>query len=241
MSPWTVNNPPSPAKHWSDAEKRRCVAAANSALKNGKTEQEAIYACIGASGKGYKQVDEDGYDSIVEDGLKTFQDLIALYFAGRITLSVLRQRFQEALRLYFTRLMLLGLGDREPTEQDLEFLNKKIEEHNRLLEGFLATLAVGGISEARALWRAGLYATDREAYIYYTVPTTVALLMPGMPGEICLGNGLCGCHLDVQFDGEGNVSVYWIVDPQKESCEVCLSMAANSPFVFTQEEILSVV
>lgn len=237
--PWTVSNPPSPAKNWSDKEKRRCVAAANAALRDGKSEAQAIYACIGAAGKSYKQVDEEGYDSVVADGLSTFQKLVGMYFAGLITLSVLRQRFEQAIELYFVRLMLLGIGGREPTARDLEFLNNKIDEHKLLLNTFLAELAVGEISENRALWRAGLYATDREAYIYYTIPDAIALLMPGLPGEICLGNGLCGCYLDVQFDTEGNAAVYWVVDPQKESCEVCLSMAAQSPFTFSAEDLLS--
>lgn len=185
-----------------------------------------------------KQVDEAGYDAVVEDGLNTFQDLIALYLAGRITLTVLRSRFEESLEIYFTQLMVLGIGDRPPTAQELAFLNKKIDDHVILLDGFMADLAAGKMSEARALWRAGLYATDREAYIYYTVPSAVVALMPGLPGEICLGNGLCGCHLDVQFDDDGNAYVYWIVDPQKESCEVCLGMEAQSPFFFSQEDLV---
>lgn len=235
--PWTLSNPPPPAKNWTETEKKRCIAAANQALKEGKSEQDAIYACIGAAGKSYKQVDEEGYDTIVEDGLKTFQEMVAAYFAGLITLSVLRDRFEQGLEIYFVRLMLLGIGGRDPTPQDMEFLNNKIDEHKRLLDGFLADLAAGKISENRALWRAGLYATDRGAYIFYTVPGAVAALMPGLPGEICLGNGLCGCYLDVQTDDEGNVAVYWVVDPQKESCEVCLGMAAQSPFTFSREDI----
>jgi len=132
---------------------------------------------------------------------------------------------------------VLGSEGREPTQHDLEFLNNKIDEHKTLLVGFMAGLAAGEITENRALWRAGLYATDRSAYIFYTLPYSVTQLMPGLPGEICLGNGLCGCYLDVQFDDEGNAAVYWVVDPLKESCEVCLSMEAQSPFVFSREEL----
>lgn len=49
--PWTVDNPPKCAKNWSDEEKHKCVVAANAVLRSGKTEQEAIYACIHAAGK----------------------------------------------------------------------------------------------------------------------------------------------------------------------------------------------
>lgn len=238
--PWTVNNPPSPAKNWSKTEKRRCVHAANRALQMGKSEEQAIYACIGAAGKSYKQVDEDGYDSIVEEGLEIFQSLMVAYFAGLITLSVLRQRFNQAIEIYFIQLMVLGLEGREPTQRDIDFAHGKITEHTALFEVFLADLADGKISENRALWRAGLYATDREAYIYYTVPNAVAALMPGLPGAICYGNGLCGCHLDVQFDAQGNATVYWIINPEKESCAACLEMRDRSPFVFTRQELESV-
>src|SRR5580765_5880126 len=46
--PWSVKNPPRPAKNWSAAAKRVCVAAANSTLKRGGSDVDAIRACIGA-------------------------------------------------------------------------------------------------------------------------------------------------------------------------------------------------
>lgn len=48
------NNVPRLAKNWSDPEKRKCVAAANAALKEGSTESEAVFACIAAAGKSKK-------------------------------------------------------------------------------------------------------------------------------------------------------------------------------------------
>ena len=50
--PWTTDNPPSCAKNWTDAEKARCVSAGNAALADGKSDEEAIFACIAAAGKG---------------------------------------------------------------------------------------------------------------------------------------------------------------------------------------------
>ncbi len=52
--PWSVDDPPPPARNWTEAERRRCVEAANAALEDGKTDEEAIYACIHAAGKGDK-------------------------------------------------------------------------------------------------------------------------------------------------------------------------------------------
>lgn len=52
MSPWSMSNPPPPAENWSDSEKEKCIAAANAVLEDGKTEQDAIFACIHTAGKG---------------------------------------------------------------------------------------------------------------------------------------------------------------------------------------------
>lgn len=235
------NRIPKVAKSWTEAQKKKCAKAAQAALNRGLSEEQAIYACIGAAGKSYKEIDEDAYDNAVEDGLKTFQDLITAYFAGLITLAVLKSKFNDAIELYFMELMVLGLGDTEPTQQDLDFVNGKISEHSELFDVFLADLAAGELTENRALWRAGLYATQRELYIYYTVPNAIAVLMPGLPGQVCYGQNLCGCWLDVAFDSEGNATVYWNINPEKESCEACLAMGANSPYYFTREQIENAV
>jgi hypothetical protein len=182
-------------------------------------------------------VNERDYDKTVEDGIENFQDLIQMFFAGAITIAILRGLFQGALRLHYTRLMLAALGDKDPTEGQLNELNRRLQAQYLLFEGFLVDLAVGSMSEKRALWRAGMYAPDRGTFIYFSIPEAVAKLMPGLPGDICLGDGLCGCYLDYSEDIEGNVSVYWVVDPIKEHCEVCLDMQSKSPFFFTREEL----
>jgi len=48
------NNIPKVAKNWAPSEQKKCVSAANAALKEGKSEQDAIFACIHAAGKGKK-------------------------------------------------------------------------------------------------------------------------------------------------------------------------------------------
>jgi len=55
--PWTVDDPPALAKKWSLSQRRRCVAAANSTLKRGGSDEEAIRACIGAA-KRKERMDE---------------------------------------------------------------------------------------------------------------------------------------------------------------------------------------
>lgn len=62
--PWTVKNPPSVAKNWSASEKEKCVKAANAALKAGKSDKDAVLACIHAAGKskGDKKSGESDYE-----------------------------------------------------------------------------------------------------------------------------------------------------------------------------------
>jgi hypothetical protein len=46
--PWTADHPPGVAKNTSQAERAACVKAANAALEDGKSDEDAIFACIGA-------------------------------------------------------------------------------------------------------------------------------------------------------------------------------------------------
>ncbi len=52
--PWTVSNPPAVAKNWSETEKRACVEAGNAVLSEGGSDEDAIFACIHAAGRGKK-------------------------------------------------------------------------------------------------------------------------------------------------------------------------------------------
>lgn len=49
--PWTVENPPKPAKNFTRSEKIKCVAAANATLEETNDEEQAIFACLRAAGK----------------------------------------------------------------------------------------------------------------------------------------------------------------------------------------------
>lgn len=70
--PWTIDDPPAPALNRSDADKTRCVRAANAVLRDGdwenigedarkELEREAIMACLGAMGE---QASESFYVAI---------------------------------------------------------------------------------------------------------------------------------------------------------------------------------
>jgi uncharacterized protein YdaT len=67
--PWTVNDPPPPAKNWTEDEKKKCVSAANAVLRDGGSEEEAIYACINAAGRSNKNIKEVIKEKLFKKGL----------------------------------------------------------------------------------------------------------------------------------------------------------------------------
>lgn len=219
------DNIPAVAKNWTKPQQRKCIAAANAVLSSGKSEREAIFACIHAAGKTRQKQGPDEYEQASEKASKTFQKLVALYFAGKITLSVFRQRFSDELERHFVVLMLLGLGKQQPTDADYARLNDMLQKEMVYFDNFILQLEADEVSEARASFRAGLYGYTRHVYIAFTIPDFVALGMPVLPGEDCLGGDLCGCWLEVVGEDEEYVYVDWNLDPAKENCEVCISHA----------------
>lgn len=72
--PYSADNVPKPAKNWSKAAQKKCIAAANAVLKKDGTEQDAIFACIHAAGKtknpgGEDKKDFDEADFAIADGI----------------------------------------------------------------------------------------------------------------------------------------------------------------------------
>ncbi len=67
--PWSMDDLPSVAKKWTKKQQRRCIAAGNAALEDGKSEEQAIFACIGAAGKTsdfLEEQEEEVIDEIME-------------------------------------------------------------------------------------------------------------------------------------------------------------------------------
>lgn len=69
--PWTVDNPPRPAKNWSESEKKKCVTAANAVLREGGKEQDAIFACIRAAGKTKNPGGKKAFDTTIRNVLES--------------------------------------------------------------------------------------------------------------------------------------------------------------------------
>jgi uncharacterized protein YdaT len=59
--PWTVEDPPAVALNWTEEERRRCVEAANAVLEETGDEEQAIFACIRAAGKGRTTMEKKTY------------------------------------------------------------------------------------------------------------------------------------------------------------------------------------
>jgi len=80
--PYTVDNPPRPAKNWTEAEKKKCVTAANAVLSDGGgSEQDAIFACIRAAGR----TEHPGGKKVFGKVIDAFKDLDTWFFKGETT------------------------------------------------------------------------------------------------------------------------------------------------------------
>ena len=165
-----------------------------------------------------------------------FQHLVELYFTGQITLNQFQTSFQEKMKEHYTAIMLLEMK-REPTEEDIKYLNDYLNEQMSYLDGFVEDLSNDRMTQQRALWRAGLYAFPRSVFVAGSIPPEITELMGVLPGDDCIGGMACGCSLQVEFDSDGTAYVYWVVDPLKEHCAVCLGHAAESPYVFSPEDV----
>ena len=223
-----MQNPPPPAKNWDYKKRHRCISAANQALSDGKSEQDAIFACIGAAKQGEKQ-GPDEYDEVSDDASKAFMLLVELYLAGEITKEAFDRDFRQTIYGYLIALANISIK-REFTDQEIALLEKFNDQQNEYFDGFLED--IDNMTPARATWRAGLYGYSRHVFTAFTIPFNVVELMPFLPGEDCLGGDLCHCSLEVQTDKEGKILVYWVLDPASESCEVCISHALESPYIF---------
>src|SRR5437660_7495512 len=105
--PWSKNNVPRPAKNWSPAAQALCIRVANAALKNGKSDQDAIYACIGAVKKAFpKEIGkhEEGRGSLSDSAFaivetvsgKKVRALLHHTPDGKLDLPLLRKALARA-------------------------------------------------------------------------------------------------------------------------------------------------
>src|SRR5512139_220163 len=108
--PWSMDNPPPPAKNWTPSQKRRCIAAANRTLSEGRSEEQGIFACIGAAGKSRKKQRNRATAAQVSlyeqkrDKVKLeFERLANGYLSGNISLAGFKSEMRERLKQYYIR------------------------------------------------------------------------------------------------------------------------------------------
>lgn len=240
--PWTIVNPPPPAKNWTKPQKQKCVAAANAVLRDGGSDQEAVFACIHAAGKSTRTKQRDDgkereYDRLAEFYVEEFQRLVLAYLAGTITINGFRGDMRESLKSLYIDMVRLGIdGSRDITIEDMEWMDARLETQYAYLEGLVDDLYNNRASPDRFLWRVGLYAYPRAVFVNFSIPPGIGDLMPYLPGDDCLGGANCHCTLDVQFVDD-EIHVDWLLDPMSHNCVVCIEHAAESPYIFSAKDL----
>ncbi len=86
--PWSYpDNVPDVARHWTEEQQRRCVAAANEVLERTGDEGRAIFACIHAAGRGEKAMEYKTFYGTIE--LKADGEQQGEFEAAFATLNVI--------------------------------------------------------------------------------------------------------------------------------------------------------
>lgn len=107
--PWTYEDPPAVAQNWSDEEQRACVDAANAVLEDGGTDEEAIYACIAAAGKGARHMQHKAYPitkfkALEDEGQGVFEAIVAVFGnVDRVGDKIMPGAFTKSLETWAER------------------------------------------------------------------------------------------------------------------------------------------
>lgn len=235
--PWTVSNPPPPAKNWPEKKKRACVSAANAALERGDSEEDAIFACIGAA-ENVKQFEEEAdnqYWELVDAARSDMMEYGEQLADGEIGEDDFEDKMRQRILALMVALAFLGGEFDRTNENHVGELEYYVNATYGLLDDFMSRIRAEDLSRAYIVWRAGLYSNHRHVFIRYTLPEDVFLRLPEFPGISCLGDGYCGCWLEIEETG-GGWNVYWNLNPLKEHCSVCLDLESswNPLFISTE-------
>lgn len=248
--PWSMNNPPPPAKNWSVEKKRRCIAAGNRALSQGKSEEDAIFACIGAA----KTVQQKARAGVSKTQIELYQQEMELarthfatyaqeYVDGSSLISF-REKMQRELKRYLIRLALIAKGKKDLTDLDKKDLSRFLAMSYAYLDGFMQDVEEYSnkalASDEGIISRAASYGFGWGVFSRFTIPGEIADLLPDLPGLSCLGGEACGCWLEWEIDEEGNALVWWHVNLIKQNCVVCLGLEVDwDPYVITYDELVA--
>lgn len=241
--PWTVDNPPLPAKNWSSARKHKCVRAANNALSLGKSEEEAIFACIGAAKVKEKTRVSDTqveiYEEVREETKKRFERFAVDWLNDR-DYNSFKKKMQDELKSFYIRTALIAKGEEELTDSDRLDISRFLANVYEYLDGFIEDLKEykkALATDQGVISRTSSYGLGWGVFSRFSIPEELARVLPHLPGISCLGNGDCGCILEWDVSEDG-VEVYWLVNPFKQHCIICADLGIDwNPLVIPIEEL----
>lgn len=162
-------------------------------------------------------------------------------YDGRITLGMWEEDMRTRLRLYLTGSAAIGKGDWDAmTSSDWGKVGAQLKKQYRWVHGFSQaiydnrdTISLKAIQARAHLYGDAGNTLANEAQAGYFAPNvrrTPNIILPYIPGDEsapCWHR--CGCIWDMEVLGEDpdqgikTVQATWVVNPAKESCEVCLS------------------
>jgi hypothetical protein len=181
-------------------------------------------------------------DACMDEQADQAKGLATALAGDTLTVGEWEADMRRRIKAEYTRQYLLGRGGRSAmTDEDWGSVGGMIADQYRYLDGFAAEIAAGELSEKMIAARSAMYLQSaREAFNRAQtrgrgIPIGALDAYPG-DGASCLGLTNCGCNLD--FHKHGNAwRVYWILNPAKENCELCIQHAAEwAPFVVEIEE-----
>ena len=182
------------------------------------------------------------YEEEQEEAKERYLALMHLYLAGDISLDEFDELMRVDLRDYYIRIVLIAREGGELTEQDRRDIAGYLAIEYAFLDGFISDLRESRddpdfvLSDQMALWRIGLYSLAWQVLSRFSLPRTVVPRLPVSPGIDCKGGSACGCRWEwEQFGNE--LHFYWIIDPLKENCELCLTWESMyNPYVIILDE-----
>lgn len=176
---------------------------------------------------------DDLYWDEVDSAEQELERLANQYNEGELDKDSFIDKLKELIIKFYMIYALIGNNGKRLDEEGKEDLEFFIAATFSLVDDFRQTLDEEGITAAYITWRASLYATARHIYLRYTMPRDIYFTLPALPGVDCLGDGKCGCWLEI-IEMENEIQVYWHMNPEKEHCEVCLGYAMEwTPLVIS--------
>lgn len=186
------------------------------------------------------------YDRWHEEEANSLRAVADLFVSDVIGQDQFKEAMLDSLKQYYIRLALTAKG-RALTPRDKSDLGILLAQQNDFLVGFMQDAQeykTGGFeptehfaTPAGLIGRAAKYANAWTVYSRYSIPASLADLLPGLPGVDCLGGALCGCFLVWAVAGDA-VEVYWEINHFKEHCVLCADFNLTwSPYVVLFSEM----